>query len=416
MKTVKILLGVAVFLCLSTALYAAVPEKINYQGKLKESGALVTATKSMLFKIYDASTAGNLLWQSGSPAGTAASVSVTSGLFTYVLGGSSDASDLSGIDWENKTCYLEIVVAGTTLTPRELLVAVSYALSVRGLDIDASGNIVVAGSVKVADDTATCTSANAGTIRWKGTALQVCDGGAWSNVYAASDGTSQTQPGESCKQIKDDGYSTGDGTYWIDPGLGSTSDAYQVYCDMTTADGGWTLVMKHASTATTFYYASTYWTAENLLNSTDLTLNEADAKYQSFSNVSFTSIRGCVDAARTTCVSHTFGSAKASALAVFSGGYLAEGPGTSEFQTAGMNANDDGCQPNCNQRGFNNDMGTHEVRWGWGGNNEADCASVDGSAGFGMGRSSSTARSSSGQQQTHCSDHGVPKPAWIWVR
>jgi len=143
MKTISkvILFGIIMSLCLTTLVYAAVPEKINYQGKLKESGALVTATKAMLFKIYDASTDGNQLWQSGDPAGTAANVSVTSGLFTYVLGGANDATDLSGIDWENETCYLEIIVAGTTLTPRELLVAVPYALSVRGLDIDATGQV-----------------------------------------------------------------------------------------------------------------------------------------------------------------------------------------------------------------------------------------------------------------------------------
>ena len=128
-------------LCLTTMLYAAVPEKINYQGKLKESGALVTATKAILFKIYDASTAGNQLWQSGNPAGTAANVSVTSGLFTYVLGGANDETDLSGIDWENNTCYLEVKVEATILSPREQLISVPSALSVRGLDIDTNGNV-----------------------------------------------------------------------------------------------------------------------------------------------------------------------------------------------------------------------------------------------------------------------------------
>jgi len=56
-----------------------------------------------------------------------------------------------------------------------------------------------------------------------------------------NNGQTQATAGLSCKKILDDGYSSGDGTYWIDPdGDGDTSDAFEVYCDMS--GGGWTKI------------------------------------------------------------------------------------------------------------------------------------------------------------------------------
>ncbi|KAJ7391334.1 hypothetical protein OS493_019468 [Desmophyllum pertusum] len=47
--------------------------------------------------------------------------------------------------------------------------------------------------------------------------------------------------GDDCQDIKKRGHSQGDGMYWLDPDGGNHSNAFPVYCDMTSYNGGWTM-------------------------------------------------------------------------------------------------------------------------------------------------------------------------------
>jgi hypothetical protein len=77
--------------------------------------------------------------------------------------------------------------------------------------------------------------------------------------------------GATCKVINDSGFADGDGIYWVDiDGWNNGEDPFEVYCDMTTDDGGWTLVYKLSKDVN--YDIVTLWTG-------DATLNEDNSDY-----------------------------------------------------------------------------------------------------------------------------------------
>lgn len=46
---------------------------------------------------------------------------------------------------------------------------------------------------------------------------------------------------KNCRHIKNDAFDHGDGEYTIDPDGGNDDNAFKVYCDMTSFNGGWTM-------------------------------------------------------------------------------------------------------------------------------------------------------------------------------
>jgi hypothetical protein len=122
-----------------------------------------------------------------------------------------------------------------------LLSADSQGNILIGLAAPGQAKLDVGGAIRFAGGSSgACGSANAGAVRWSGTAFEGCDGFAW--VRLNPPGLTQQTAGANCKRIKLAYPQSVDGVYWIDPDAGSTANAVQIYCDMTFDGGGWTTI------------------------------------------------------------------------------------------------------------------------------------------------------------------------------
>lgn len=114
--------------------YCNVPNEIRYSGRLKNHNSLVNASIDFNFKIYNQETDGTALWESGNQ-----SIKVSSGLFSYVI-----KPDLNKVDLRKSNLWLQLVVDGKELTPREKLLSQLYSLhSLSAETLSANNEIVI---------------------------------------------------------------------------------------------------------------------------------------------------------------------------------------------------------------------------------------------------------------------------------
>ena len=114
------------------------PPFINYQGRLVDGTNLFNGTLSTLYlNLYSVPTGGTMLYSDES-----INQPVVDGLYSTFIG---DGSVFGNLDTAltNLQVWLEVVVNGTPLTPRERLVSVPYARMVHGLYVDENSNIIL---------------------------------------------------------------------------------------------------------------------------------------------------------------------------------------------------------------------------------------------------------------------------------
>ena len=138
MKTKAILFTFSLVLLMSLSVFADVPDEITYQGRLLYNGNPVTSDTNIIFRLYQTSSGGSAVW-------TETHSSVTpdiNGIYTVVLGSTVAIPDDYDAFW------IELEVAGNTLTPRKKLTSSPFVLRAGELP-----SLYVSGNVGIGTDT-----------------------------------------------------------------------------------------------------------------------------------------------------------------------------------------------------------------------------------------------------------------------
>jgi hypothetical protein len=132
---------------------AGLPELINYQGRLVETNVLAGGTYRFGFALYTNGTGGSAEYAETQ------TLTVVDGLYRASLGMSNSVPGSLAAAFTNDAVYLEVSVNGVTLTPRERLCAVPFAMRAGGVSPGAVTSAMLAdgavGEGKLADDAVT---------------------------------------------------------------------------------------------------------------------------------------------------------------------------------------------------------------------------------------------------------------------
>ncbi len=161
-----------------------------------------------------------------------AAYTATTALAKVALSGAY--ADLTG--GPDLTPYAKLNVANTFAAEQQLVGGVDLALSqARRMRLENSEV-----------EPAKCEEKTSGLIYYNPVehALYVCNGSAFTAISLVAVGT-QAHPGKSCADILKLAPTSKDGVFWVDADGEGGVAAFQVFCDMTTDEGGWTLIARY---------------------------------------------------------------------------------------------------------------------------------------------------------------------------
>ncbi len=134
----------ALVLMVPLSAMAQPPALIHYQGRLVDGTNLVNGNVGLSLRLFDAASGGTLLYEDSS------TVNVVDGLYNTFVGDNTVSGSLMAA-LANSQVWLEVVVDGVPLVPRERLGGVPYSLVTRGLLVTTNldPSVVVAGGFHV---------------------------------------------------------------------------------------------------------------------------------------------------------------------------------------------------------------------------------------------------------------------------
>ena len=280
----------------------ATPIQLEHTGRVLDvGGAPIESEVQLLVGLYPDGAV-------GSTAAWSETISVTpqGGYYTVMLGGDTSGNPLHDTVFDGTPLYLGIDIVGTgPVLPRSLLASVPSAVHATNV----SGGLIRAGT-----GAATCSGNGVeGQVRYTtATGFQGCTPTGWIDFNGSPEWSCATQSTHagcvsssdytSCQDILSDPFfSGGSGAYFIDPdGPGANASPFDVWCDMDTAAGGWTLAgiisSQDGMGAASGCPAELHWRNLDARWEDTTTLNSGaftdavDRKFESWSAMSFSDI------------------------------------------------------------------------------------------------------------------------------
>ncbi|HSW90040.1 MAG TPA: site-specific integrase, partial [Patescibacteria group bacterium] len=170
---------------------------LSFQARLTTSGgAPISTATNISFRLFDSSSGGTELWNSG----TCSIDPDDDGIFSTLLGSSCGSEITSNVFTENPDVWLEVTVGSETLSPRQRIATVAYALNSETLRGYPPADPATANTIPVMNSSGQIVLgynspsiiSTLGTFAVKGNALSIVTNSSTNgNITIAPDGTGQ---------------------------------------------------------------------------------------------------------------------------------------------------------------------------------------------------------------------------------